>query len=109
MKEKYDKDVGLLKAKLGHGPSLVWRSLLPSLDLLNEGMKLRVRDGKNVKIWTDKWRVHTFLTYKVQSSVKNLQEESKVKQLVKVNTSMWKELIEDIFNNDEAKAFVVFF
>ncbi|XP_042964766.1 uncharacterized mitochondrial protein AtMg00310-like [Carya illinoinensis] len=49
-KEKYFQNSGLLEAKLGSGPSFVWRSIWSSLDLVKGGLVWRVGNGESIKI-----------------------------------------------------------
>lgn len=55
MKEKYFKNGNLLEAQLGSTPSLIWRSIWSSLDLVKVRMVWRARNGRSIKIWQDKW------------------------------------------------------
>lgn len=104
MKEKYFKEGRLMEAKLGYGPSLIWRSLWHSIGLIKEGLLWRVGNESQIKIWKDRW-LPSSSTHMVQSPAKILPEDSCVQQLIDVSTSTWKtNLIEDIFLNDEADA-----
>lgn len=50
MKEKYFKTAELLKAKLGHCPSYIWRSLKSTMGLVKKGIKWKVRDVKKISL-----------------------------------------------------------
>lgn len=49
----------------------------------------RVGDGIRIKIWKDKW-LPTQISQCVQSPIKNLPSDSKVQQLIDIETMLWK-------------------
>lgn len=53
MKEKYYRGNGFLEAHLGRRPSFVWRSILKTKLLLQNGMGWRVGNDENIRIWGD--------------------------------------------------------
>ncbi|XP_042974832.1 uncharacterized protein LOC122306468 [Carya illinoinensis] len=55
LRQKYFPHGSILKAKVGARPSLAWRSLHAGLSLLKEGLLWRIGDGKQVRIWEDRW------------------------------------------------------
>lgn len=103
MREKYLKNEGLLQAKLGGGPSNIWRNLWSSLELVKEWRAWRVGDGSTVHIWLDKW-LPNHISPRLQSPVKNMPSVSKVNQLINSGDGTWKRgLINDTFSKEEAK------
>ena len=64
LKAKYFPIGDVLNAKLGASPSYSWRSIHSSLRVIKEGTRWRVRNGKLIHIWDDKW-LPTPSTYKV--------------------------------------------
>lgn len=54
-REKYFRSSSFLEAKLGHCPSLIWRSIWNATELLRKGLRWRVGNEKNIKIWGQKW------------------------------------------------------
>jgi hypothetical protein len=103
LKAKYYRKGNLLEANMGSRPSLVWRSLMASRDLLREGLFWRIGDGESTRIWGDKWipKPSSFL---VQSPCVILNPEAKVKELMDQNMGGWNvELIRSIFHKDEAE------
>lgn len=44
-----------MTAKVGWNPSFIWRSLLWGRELLKEGLRWRVANGKKVLVYRDKW------------------------------------------------------
>lgn len=45
LRNKYFKNVNLLKAKFGQRPSYLWRSFVATLDLIKDGHFWRIEDG----------------------------------------------------------------
>ncbi|KAF5481194.1 hypothetical protein F2P56_001863 [Juglans regia] len=73
LKDKYFRHSDILVSKLGFRPSVIWRSLWDSLELLKEGLV---------------WRVAA---------------EAKVKELIYGVTKTWKtDLVKEIFKEEEA-------
>lgn len=104
MKEKYYKNGSLLEAKLGHGPSLVWRSLWSALGLIRAGVKWRVGDGRTIKIWKDSW-LPIPISFSTQAGDQNLEENDKVQKLLMLDSNGWnEELVKACFNDEEAQA-----
>ena len=50
-----------LDADIGHNPSYVWRSLLMASDILVEGTKRRVGDGRKIDVAYHKWLPHALV------------------------------------------------
>ncbi|KAF5445202.1 hypothetical protein F2P56_034269 [Juglans regia] len=101
--DKYFKFSGLLEAKLGSKPSLIWRSLWGAMNLLKEGLVWRVGNGESIKIWGDRW-IPQLSSYKIQSPIKCLNEVDKVAVLIDGEKGEWKlELVKEVFNEVEAR------
>ena len=54
LKAKYFPTSDFVHASIGHNPSYTWRSLISAQSLVIEGMRWRVGNGANIKIWQDK-------------------------------------------------------
>jgi hypothetical protein len=103
LKAKYFPHNSFLATDMGNRHSFVWRSLLSSRDLLNDGLVWRIGDGSNVKIWQDRW-LPTPITYSVQSPPRVIPPDSLVSAIIDQETHTWNiELINSIFMPDEAK------
>ena len=70
LKSRYFLTGDILNAKLGNSPSYSWRSIHSSLEVIRMGTRWRVRNGKLIHIWHDKW-LPTPSTYKVISPPNN--------------------------------------
>ncbi|KAF5444913.1 hypothetical protein F2P56_034005 [Juglans regia] len=102
MKEKYYRHCSIMDAKLGGGPSLIWRSLLGAREVVSEGMRWRVGNGQHIRIWGDKW-MPTPSSYMVQSPVSSLGQEAFVADLIDETSGCWKyDLVRETFNREEA-------
>jgi hypothetical protein len=50
---KYHASCSVLEADIGKKPSLVWRSLMSTKEVIKRGAIWRVGDGKSIKVWGD--------------------------------------------------------
>lgn len=55
LKAKSFPNSSFLEAKLGSGPSYLWRSIWQGRGLLMQGLCWRVGNGDSIKIWHDQW------------------------------------------------------
>ena len=53
LKAKYFPTTDFIHASIGHNPSYTWRSLISAQNLIIEGMRWRVGNGENIKVWQD--------------------------------------------------------
>lgn len=74
---------------------------------MKAGLVWHVGDGSKIKIWEDKW-LPNLPSVTVQSLVRRLEREARVKELIDEGTRWWNmPLVMEIFNEEEAKIFVV--
>lgn len=74
-----------------------------ALGLIKEGLRWRVGNGKNIRIWRQKW-LSSLVSYYVQSPVWMIDGDAKVEELIQQNRGEWnEELVTNIFNEDEAE------
>lgn len=86
---------------MGYKQSYSWRSIWNSRSLLKVGLVWRVGNGDSNKIWNDKW-IMSPTSYAVQSLVKILGRDARVKELIDEDTKLWKiTLLKEISNVDE--------
>ena len=57
-KAQYFPNCSFMIAQLGSNPSFVWRSLLVARDIIFNGSKWQVGDGKTVGVYSHKWLSH---------------------------------------------------
>jgi hypothetical protein len=85
MKEKYYTNSSFVHANLGSNPLYAWRSIFNSREMLKQGLIWRVGNGKDIKIWGDKW-LPTSPTFQVQSRAPGLDRILECPVLL---TSIW--------------------
>ncbi|KAL0449286.1 UNVERIFIED_CONTAM: hypothetical protein Slati_1485000 [Sesamum latifolium] len=81
LKHKYFLNSTLLDARIGSSPSLTWRSLWNTRDLLVAGLRWRVRDGKSIPIKGQPWLPRPG-TFQLIGQHANLAEDTKVVALI---------------------------
>ncbi|XP_018458646.1 uncharacterized mitochondrial protein AtMg00310-like [Raphanus sativus] len=55
LKSRYFPHENFLSAIMGTRPSFAWRSLLYGRELLSQRLKQEIGNGKDTKVWLDKW------------------------------------------------------
>ena len=101
-KAKYFTNDDILSSNIGSNPSYAWRSIHNSLQVLKEGTRWRVGNGKRIHIWEDRW-LPTPTTYKVISPQKDFDNFPMVSSLLDEDTKWWKtDLVRSIFLPFEA-------
>ncbi|XP_057246803.1 uncharacterized protein LOC130589540 [Beta vulgaris subsp. vulgaris] len=55
MQARYFKNDNFVDARRGYDPSFVWRSIWGAKSLLLEGLKWRVGNGANIRVWDMAW------------------------------------------------------
>lgn len=104
MQAKYFPNISILDAALGNRPSQAWRSLLAARDLVHSGVILRVGDGKEIRVWGDKW-IPIPSSFSVQTPKFDMSEEMKVCCLIDQDTKQWNSsFISEHFFPEEANA-----
>ena len=100
IKAKYYPKGSFLEAKHCKGRSIAWKSIVDAADLA--GLFWRVGDGKDIRIWGDKWYPRP-VTFSIQSPRVSLNEVAMVVDLIDPVAAEWKsELIREKFLEDEA-------
>ncbi|XP_065639127.1 uncharacterized protein LOC136071577 [Quercus suber] len=89
LKAKYFPYCDVLNASLGSNPSYTWRSIHNSLEVLRKGTRWRVRNGRRIHIWDDKW-LPTPLTVKVITAPRITEDYPMVSSLIDPDTRWWK-------------------
>ena len=57
-KSRYFPRCSFMDAQIGSNPSYVWRSLLAARDVIKEGSKWKVGDGRYNEVSNHKWPTH---------------------------------------------------
>uniref|UniRef100_A0A2N9I4S0 Reverse transcriptase zinc-binding domain-containing protein n=1 Tax=Fagus sylvatica TaxID=28930 RepID=A0A2N9I4S0_FAGSY len=97
-----DEINSMINAKMPHNASFAWRSILGAREIISLGTRWRVGNGTNIRIWKDRW-IPTRSTFKVQSPISILQENTTVDALIFQDTRLWNApLIDAIFEVSEA-------
>ncbi|KAL3819736.1 hypothetical protein ACJIZ3_005641 [Penstemon smallii] len=103
LKARYFKHGDFLNSGLGRNPSYTWRSIWESKTLLEKGLRWRIGNGTDVKIWDHKW-VPRQRCVKVSSPPVTLPRDSKVTELIDWDLGTWKkDLIESEFWDEDAQ------
>jgi len=93
-----------LEASIGNRPSLAWRSIWNANELLQQGLFWRVGDGRQIKVWADRWLL-TPPIYKSNTLLGGLDRNSVVASLKYQGTKGWNlDLIKKVFSEDEGHA-----
>ena len=96
LKAKYFPTTDFIHASIGHNPSYTWRSLISAQSLIIEGMRWRVGNGENIKVWQDRW-LPWGSTYSVISPRMFLSGDTMVADLIDSSTARWKNEVIDSF------------
>ena len=55
LKAKYFSDSSFMEAQLGKKPSYIWMSILAAKNIIKEGSRWVVGDGRSIEIWEARW------------------------------------------------------
>ena len=102
-KAKYYPNGDVLNASVGSRPCYAWKSIHKSLEVIKQGTRWRVGNGKMIHIRDDKW-LPTPTTYKVISPQKDFGDFPMVSALIDHDTKTWRrDRLERIFLPFEAE------
>ena len=102
LKAKYFPTCDFIHASIRHNPSYTWTSLISTHSLVIEGLRWRVGNGANIKVWQDKW-LSRGSTYSVISPRLFLSVDTRVADLIDLNIAKWKnEVLDSHFEPHEA-------
>ena len=74
---------------MGNNPSYAWRSTMAAQSVVREGIKWRVGNGRNIRIWEDKLLPST-PTHRMASPRLFLHPDTLVGQLIDQENIIWK-------------------
>jgi hypothetical protein len=102
IKAKYFPRCTFLEAQKGTQGSFAWTSIFSARELLMEGLIWSVGDGKQVRIWGDKWMPQPS-TFKIQSPCNSFPIDALVAALIDPVGRGWNVLLmKSIFKKEEA-------
>ena len=102
LKAKYFPSHSFMEAIVKPNASYIWRSLCEARGVLCRGMRWRVGDGTQIKIWKDSW-VPPNSYSRLLSPVQLLQENATVDALIDLNRMCWRyDLVDQCFMPSEA-------
>lgn len=98
LKDKYYPNADFVKVNLGYCPSYTWRSTWSSRVILAEGLRFKIEDGSNVKVWHDKW-LRDVKNPKLETPLMASLEDIRVRNLLIRNNLEWDmEMLDELFN-----------
>ena len=103
LKAKYYPNQSFLEASIKGNPSLTWRSICGSKQVLVDGLIWRVGSDENIKIWEDFWLMGS-LCPKILSAPRVLEANAMVAELINHEQGRWNfELIDQVFMPSDAE------
>ncbi|KAL6124860.1 hypothetical protein ACLB2K_077368 [Fragaria x ananassa] len=103
LKAIYFPTVNFWEAELGSSPSYAWRSILDGRDILPQGIKRRIGDGRRTNIWYDPWlegenllpyhssRVHVVAIWRNRNDQVWNDDAESAEQLIPSTLAWWEE------------------
>ena len=87
----------MLHANIGNNPSYTWRSIFAAKSVVEKGIRWRVGNGSDIRVWGDKWLPRAS-SYEVISPRLFLHPDTKVSEFICQASCYWKEeIIRQIF------------
>lgn len=86
MRSKYFPRVHPLEAQIGSNPSYVGRSIMAVKDITLHGTIWRIGNGRQVRVWRDKWIVDAADNMLHPNPDKEIDESLMVAELIDVDT-----------------------
>ncbi|KAK2434249.1 hypothetical protein QL285_019418 [Trifolium repens] len=101
-KSRYYPRGSFLEANLGHNPNFIWRSIHTSQVIVKGGLRWRIGDGTNIRVWQDAWlrdEDNSFITTPMIEGRENMR----VCDLMEAGGGGWRRnLIYEYFNTRDA-------
>jgi hypothetical protein len=88
LKAKYFPHTSFLEAQLSGNVSYIWRSICEARHVLHDGLRWRVGNGTNIKIWKDAW-LPSPSTFRLISPISDSNSEATVDSLIDENSRCW--------------------
>ena len=77
-----------MKAKQGHNSFFTWQSIWAARKTLEMGLRWRVANGHNIRIWKDPW-IKDLSNFKPTFPEREYDEDTKVKELIDEDRHQW--------------------
>ncbi|KAL0301821.1 UNVERIFIED_CONTAM: putative mitochondrial protein [Sesamum radiatum] len=101
LKARYYPSSSPLEAKVGYRPSLTWRSIINSKEIIAAGSRWSVGSGSSIKIWKDPWLPRP-VTFKPITPPPEGHDQNVVAAMIDPETKEWdRQIIENIFNPED--------
>lgn len=99
LKARYFPNTSFLNAQLGTNSSYVWRSLMETKEVMQQGCRRRIGDGRSTKVWQIPWlpcSENGYITTNMPPELENIT----VNSLMTENNGTWdNDVLQDIFND----------
>ncbi|CAN1844985.1 Transposon TX1 uncharacterized 149 kDa protein [Linum perenne] len=96
-KAKYYPKEDFLRAKEGHNPSFVWKSIRESQTIVGQGFRWRLGNGRSVGIWKEPW-LREEGNCRVETEAEEGLEHWKVSDLAATDGRSWDdEIVRSVF------------
>lgn len=59
--KSFFKENFITEARIPTGASFMWKSIAKARELLKQGIRWRIGDGRQVKVWKDGWLLTPFV------------------------------------------------
>ena len=103
-KAKYFPNGDFVNAVEGKKASFAWRSIMAAQQLVEQGMRWQVGDGRSIRIWQDKW-LSTRSTYRVVTPERAGNHVQMVRDLMSEEKPEWNSvLVKEMFLPQDAEA-----
>lgn len=103
MKARYYANCEFMEAVLGTYSSYMWRSILAAKEVVKQGGRKRISDGRDTKIWQVPWlpcSKNSYVTSDLHPDLRNVTVDA----LMINNERRWDvEVLRDIFNNRDCQ------
>lgn len=88
LKSKYFPNTSFLSAGCPSTSSWIWKSIMWGWDLLQQGIRWRVGDGENIKVWSDPW-IPTSIGFKPLQGHTQINPQLRVSDLIDQHHHLW--------------------
>ncbi|XVF69925.1 hypothetical protein PTKIN_Ptkin11bG0120100 [Pterospermum kingtungense] len=92
-----------LDATLGRNPSYTWLNIIKGRRILEKGLKWRLGNDRNIRVWKDRWYPETS-SFMIESDPRDRDSEELLVSFIDGEAQKWNEfLIDQVFSVQEAR------